>query len=172
MLKVEVRSLEEKDLVLREKGWAQALGIDLSPEFCVEPLEISCELSKSQGLISANGWVQGKMRLACVRCLKEFETVYKSFFEVHFRPKDPDAGVEEDFTNGEVEIVYFDGDVLDIADQIRQTVLLSVPMKVLCREDCRGLCAGCGADLNVDSCRCQEPPTDSRWSALKDWKPR
>jgi uncharacterized protein len=172
MLKVEMRFLEEKGLVLEEKGLARALGVELAPELCVEPLEIHCEISKSGDLISAKGWVKGKMRLVCDRCLKEFEKPYKSFFEARFQPRDPEkAETEEEITEGEVEIVYFDGDVLDIADQVRQAVLLSIPMRVLCWEDCRGLCGGCGADLNVEACRCSEPPHDSRWSALKNWKP-
>lgn len=170
MLKVELRTLENKDLVLEEKGWAQSLGIELNPEFCSAPLEIYCELTKSGDLISAKGWVCGVMRLKCDRCLKEYENRYKSFFEVHFRPQGEGESREEDIPTGQVEVIYFDGDVLDIADQIRQTILLSVPMRALCRDDCRGLCGGCGRDLNLDSCQCQDPPIDPRWDALRKYK--
>lgn len=171
MLQVELRSLEQEDLVLEEMECARELGLEFNPELCLDPLEIHCEISKNGQLISAKGWVKGKMRLSCDRCLKEFDSGFKSFFEVHYRPQ-PDESVEVDeaFPDGELEIVYFDGDILDIADQIRQTVLLSVPMRALCREDCRGLCGGCGADLNLESCRCTEPPIDPRWSALKNLK--
>ena len=145
MLKVELRTLEHEDLVLEEKGWAPALGIELSPELNPEPLEVHCELSKNGDMISAKGWVKGKMLLACDRCLKEFESDYKSFFEIHYRPQfeeGPDS--EEIYSEMEYEVVYFEGDLLDIADQIRQTILLSVPMRALCRDDCRGICGGCG----------------------------
>lgn len=172
MLKVELRSLEHEDLVLEERDWAQALGIELTPELCQEPLEIYCELTKSGDLISAKGWVRGKMLLECDRCLKAFESGFKSFFEVHYRPQceEPSLEEEEELPESQLEVVYFAGDMLDIADQIRQTVLLSVPMRALCREDCRGLCGGCGRNLNVESCQCQEPPTDHRWDALKKLK--
>ncbi len=171
MLKVELRSLEQEDLVLEEKDWAQALGIELAPELCREPLEIYCELSKSGDLVSAKGWVQGKMLLECDRCLKEFESRFKSFFEVHYRAQCEESTSEEESPpEGQLEVVYFEGDILDIADQIRQTVLLSVPMRALCRDDCRGLCGGCGRDLNVESCQCQEPPADPRWDALRKLK--
>jgi uncharacterized protein len=56
---------------------------------------------------------------------------------------------------------------IDITGEIRDTVLLTLPMKVLCSEDCRGLCAGCGANLNSESCRCAAPPADPRWEALR-----
>lgn len=171
MLKVELRSLEQEDLVLEENDWAQALGIELTPELCRGPLEIYCELSKNGDLVSAKGWVQGKMLLECDRCLKEFENHFKSFFEVHYRSQIEEGISEEDTPlEGQFEVVYFEGDILDIADQIRQTVLLSVPMRALCRYDCRGLCGGCGSDLNVEFCKCQEPPTDPRWDALKKLK--
>ncbi|HJT23968.1 MAG TPA: YceD family protein, partial [bacterium] len=130
MLKVELRSLEREDLVLEEKDWAQALGIELTPELSREPLEIYCELSKNGDVVSAKGWVQGKMILECGRCLKGFESCFKSFFEVHYRPQceETTAETEDELPEGQFEVVYFDGDILDIADQIRQTVLLSVPM--------------------------------------------
>ena len=171
MLKVELRSLEKEDLVLEETEWAQSLGIELTAELSREPLAVYCELTKSGDLVSAKGWVKGRMLLTCGRCLKEFETPYKSFFEVHYRPQSEGNPEEGDGPlEGEVEIVYFEGEILDIGDQIRQTVLLSVPMRALCREDCRGLCASCGRDLNVDPCDCTEPPADSRWDALKSFK--
>jgi uncharacterized protein len=77
---------------------------------------------------------------------------------------------DEVFPEGEFEIVYFEGDLLDVADQVRQTVLLSVPMRALCKEDCRGLCGICGCDLNLSSCGCSEPPPDPRWDALRKLK--
>lgn len=172
MLKVELRSLEHEDLILEETGCAQALGIELTPELSQEPLEVHCELSKSGDLISAKGWVKGKMHLACDRCLKPIENDFKSFFEIHYRPQ-PEELLEEgeEFPEEEVDVVYFVGDLLDVADQIRQTVLLSVPMRALCKDDCQGLCGGCGKDLNIDQCHCAESPSDSRWSKLKNWKP-
>lgn len=172
MLRVELRSLEQEDLVLEESGWAQALGIDLEPSLCHLPLEIYCELSKSGDLVSAKGWVKGSMLLTCDRCLREFESPYKSFFEIHYRSQAAEEETEPDevFPEGEFEVVYFEGDLIDVADQIRQTVLLSVPMRALCREDCKGLCGGCGKDLNAGTCQCSEPPSDPRWDALKKFK--
>jgi len=171
MLKVEMRSLEREDLVLEECGWAQALGIELNPELSCEPMEVHCEVSKNGDLVLARGWVKGKMLLLCDRCLQEFENGYKSYFEIHYRSKPEEIeGDPEEFPEDQVEIVYFDGDLLDIADQIRQTVLLSVPMRALCKEDCKGLCSRCGTNLNVEKCQCAEPPPDARWDALKNLK--
>jgi uncharacterized protein len=175
MLKVELRSLEQAEVIVQDRGLAPVLGLDLEPELSPEPLEIYCQLSKFEDLILAKGWVKGKMLLTCDRCLAKFESGYKSFFELHYRPQveeAPETDEEEALADGAVETVYFEGDIIDIADQIRQTVLLSVPMRALCRDDCRGLCGSCGCNLNVESCQCSGPSTDSRWSALKNWKPQ
>ena len=175
MLKVELRSLELEEVVLQEVDLAPVLGVDLAPELSTGPLEICCRLSKTGDVILAKGWAKGKMLLSCDRCLQSFESGYKSYFEVNYRPqvdKKPESDDEEAMPDLSVETVYFEGDVLDVADQIRQTVLLSVPMRALCREDCRGLCGGCGVNLNVDSCQCTGKPTDDRWAKLKNWKPQ
>jgi uncharacterized protein len=174
MLKVELRALEQEDLILDETGVAETLGIELTPEFSADPLEIHCQLSKNGDLILAHGWVKGKMFLSCDRCLGKFESVYKSYFETHYRrkPREDGSGGETEFPADQAETVYFEGEMLDIAEQVRQTVLLSAPMRSLCREDCRGLCGGCGADLNVDKCRCAGPSADSRWDLLRGWKPK
>ena len=173
MLKVRLRSLEKDDFVLQEKGLARDLGLDLDPELCQEPLEIYCKFSKTVDLVSTKGWVKGKMLLTCDRCLKEFESPYQSFFETLYRPNPreyPKGAEEKAPLLDDEEIISFDGEILDISDQVRQTVVLSVPMRALCREDCLGLCGGCGRDLNLESCQCQEPPADSRWEALRKIK--
>jgi uncharacterized protein len=61
--------------------------------------------------------------------------------------------------------------VLDLSETVREELILSVPEYVLCRDDCRGLCPGCGQDLNVRSCGCQ-PSKDSRWSPLEGLRQR
>jgi uncharacterized protein len=172
MLKVELRSLDKGDVVLDKKGLPEALGIELNPELIHEPLETHCEVTQSGESILVKGWVAGRMFLPCDRCLKKFERDFKSFFEVHYSHRDdsqaPDE--EEELAPEDMETVFFDGETLDLGDQVRQTVLLTVPMRVLCKEECRGLCPRCGCDRNQESCECTDLPGDSRWESLKKWK--
>jgi uncharacterized protein len=173
MLTVELRALDREEVVIHEKGWVSSLGIDMEPGLIASPCEIYCQVSKGGGLISAKGWVAGKLKLICDRCVKSFEQEYKSFFEVHYRPGSeavPEETPEKVLSPGEMETVYFEGETLDIGEQVRQTLLLSIPMRSLCREDCLGLCAHCGCDLNLETCKCSGSPPDQRWDALKNWK--
>jgi uncharacterized protein len=71
------------------------------------------------------------------------------------------------------EYVYFQGSDfrVDITEPIRQVLILAVPLKPLCAETCRGLCASCGANLNETGCDCKRDNTDPRWEGLKGFLP-
>jgi uncharacterized protein len=93
----------------------------------------------------------------------------KRKFDLLYRPLGVDSGREEmSVTGAEAEISYYQGEGLLLEDAVREQVLLAVPLKVICREDCKGLCPHCGANLNLEQCSCSEPVEDPRWTALKD----
>ncbi len=79
----------------------------------------------------------------------------------------------ERLKDDETEIGFFDGEGLFLADVLKEQVLLALPLKVICRSDCRGLCPSCGANLNHEECRCETHATDPRLAPLarlkQDW---
>jgi uncharacterized protein len=86
-----------------------------------------------------------------------------------YRPLGTDAGNEElSVTVAEAEVGYYQGDGLVLEDVLREQVLLAVPLKVVCREDCKGLCPTCGKNRNTEPCSCAATLGDPRWSALKE----
>jgi uncharacterized protein len=90
-------------------------------------------------------------------------------FDLLYRPQGTDAGREEiSVTSAEAEISYYKGEGLLLEDALREQVLLALPLKVICRENCKGLCPQCGKNLNTEQCSCAETMEDPRWSALKD----
>ena len=90
-------------------------------------------------------------------------------FDLLYRPQGSDAGKEElSVTAAEAEVGYYQGEGLLLEDVLREQVLLALPLKAICRDDCRGLCPHCGKNLNLEQCDCAEPMEDPRWSALKD----
>jgi uncharacterized protein len=136
------------------------------------PRDVRAEVSKSGESYMARGWVTGTMHLPCNRCLKDYDSPFKSDFEAHYLNRQDAGSPATGKSWEETETVLYDGDSIDLADEVRQAIELSIPTRALCREDCRGLCPSCGADLNQESCRCPDPPRDNRWAALKDFKPR
>ena len=93
----------------------------------------------------------------------------QSSFDLLFRPLGIDQGSSERSINtAETEIGYYQEGGLLLEDVLREQVLLSLPAKTLCREDCKGLCPRCGRDLNSEPCACDTAPADPRWTALSD----
>jgi uncharacterized protein len=95
-------------------------------------------------------------------------------FDLFYRPMKSMTDEEEARLKlDDTEIAFFDGDGLFLADVLAEQVLLAIPMKVICRSDCRGLCPHCGANLNTDECRCETHAADSRLAPLarlkQDW---
>ena len=87
----------------------------------------------------------------CARCLKEVRIKLRAPIDAEFvhrpDPEDPDQ-------------YSYDASVLDLTDAIKDALVLELPLRFLCREDCKGLCPRCGADLNLGSCTCQEGDDD------------
>jgi len=119
--------------------------------------------------IRLNGKLSTSVEVACARCLEPVVQKVKRDFDLLYRPLGADAGREETSVSGtEAEISYYQGEGLLLEDVLREQVLLAVPLKAICSEDCKGLCPQCGTNLNVTKCSCAEPVEDARWSALKD----
>jgi uncharacterized protein len=119
--------------------------------------------------IRLNGELATRLELPCARCLEPVVQDVTRKFDLLYRPLGTDAGNEElSVTAAEAEVGYYQGEGLLLEDAIREQVLLSVPLKVVCREDCKGLCPSCGKNRNTDPCSCARPFADPRWSALKE----
>jgi uncharacterized protein len=116
---------------------------------------------------------QGRFEALCARCLDPVEHQLSGQFDLLFRPTGADGGASEhSITTSETEIGYYQKDGVLLEDVLREQVLLSLPAKTLCREDCKGLCPHCGRHLNSEACACNETVTDPRWSALSSLRTR
>ncbi len=115
------------------------------------------------------GELSTSLELLCARCLEPVVRDVARSFDLLYRPRGSDAGHEElSVTQAEADVGYYTGDGVLLEDVLREQVLLTVPLKVVCREECKGLCPQCGQNLNQGACACPEPPDEERWSALKD----
>jgi uncharacterized protein len=119
--------------------------------------------------IRVRGDYSGRFETPCARCVEPVEHAQQGSFDLLYRPIGVDAaGAERAISTSETEIGYYNGDGLVLEDVLREQVLLSLPEKTLCRADCRGLCPGCGRNLNTEQCSCESTEVDTRWSALSD----
>ena len=123
--------------------------------------------------IRLRGRLSTGLELQCARCLEPVKQDVEREFELLYRPLGADAGRDElSVTAAEAEIGYYQGDGILLEDVLREQVLLALPLKVTCREDCKGLCPHCGKNLNEEQCSCSVPMEDPRWAALKEIRDR
>jgi uncharacterized protein len=123
--------------------------------------------------IRLRGRIRAGLELQCARCLDAVPQEVNREFELLYRPLGADAGRDElSVTDAEAEIGYYQGEGILLEDVLREQILLALPLKVTCREDCKGFCPQCGKNLNQEQCSCQVPHEDPRWAALKEVRSR
>jgi uncharacterized protein len=114
--------------------------------------------------------VETALELDCGRCLESFTLPVQSVFRytlVPARDDDDEEAQEADLADEDISFGYYQDDMIDLDTLVYEQILLQVPMKPLCVESCRGLCARCGASLNTESCECSPGAVDHRLEALK-----
>jgi uncharacterized protein len=117
--------------------------------------------------IRLRGNFSGRFQVPCARCVEPVEIPLAADFDLIFRPAGADTeAAERSITAPETEIGYYLKDSLLLEDVLREQVLLSLPVRTLCKPDCKGLCQRCGANRNSQTCTCEEGPNDPRWEAL------
>ena len=142
-------------------------------------LSVSCKMERIDKVINLSGNIRYQYYPVCDRCLEKIDRsnvlpikltllpLYETKRQNKFEKES-----EDDFAKEDLGFGYYEGDSFDLAEIIREQVILSIPMKMLCDENCKGLCATCGADLNKNKCSCDKSKTDNRWAALAQLKPK
>jgi len=140
----------------------------------LQPLDVRATAELVAGEIRISGALHTRLEFVCARCLDTVLEELNRDFDLYYRPMATIAREEEvRLRVDDTEIAFFRGDGLFLADVLAEQVLLALPMKVICRSDCRGLCPHCGANLNTDDCRCETHAADPRLAPLarlkQDW---
>ncbi|HXP08611.1 MAG TPA: DUF177 domain-containing protein [Acidobacteriaceae bacterium] len=116
---------------------------------------------------------QGNFEMPCARCLDPVAYRLEEQFDLLFRPTGVDAAAAEHaISTSDTEIGYYEGGRLAVEDVLREQVLLSLPARALCQQECKGLCPSCGRNRNTEVCDCDRTQVDARWTALADLRSR
>lgn len=122
-------------------------------------IEVLGEVINNGRFLVVDGKITATARLICTRCLKEFSHLLDIPFSERFSDKAED--LMDDEVNG------YSGDEIDIAEAVRETLLLAEPLKAVCSKECLGLCQKCGCDRNINPCSCEQEIIDPRLAALQ-----
>ena len=151
-------------------------------------LAVGLDLRAVERTICVTGVVEGTAVRQCVRCLKEFDDPVAFSVRVAYeremraapsaskrddpRKKKAALEVEGEPEEQNDELYYYVGDHLELAPMLREQLILASPMHPLCAEECLGLCARCGKDLNEGPCRCAAEPTGGPFQVVRGTKSR
>ena len=154
MLTISIKGIDNAGKTFSGEVFPEVLHLDtLSDEISfVKPIEYSLHVSEvSEGILVA-GTISAKVEVSCGRCLEPFEFKLKLNDVCHFL---------ENATT----------DILDVTEGLREDILISLPAKFVCDDECEGLCRACGANMNTEPCKCDLASLDSEtesspWDAL------
>ena len=125
------------------------------------PVKLDLVLTNTNNTIVVEGDISAKLRLACGNCLDIFTfPVRAEFSEIYYNEG------QEELHAGEGHIPY-SGDKLDLTTEVIKSIIIALPMRIVCRQDCKGLCPVCGVNRNRENCSCAPDTVDPRLEVLK-----
>jgi uncharacterized protein len=131
------------------------------------PLQVDASAELVDSEIRIRGHLGTRLEASCDRCLGPVEIPVDRDFDLFYRPMKAIAREEEiEVSEAELEIGFYSGDGIQLADVVTEQVILAMPMKVICQPGCLGLCPTCGADRNCQACGCPERQADSPFALL------
>lgn len=131
----------------------------------LEPVQVSIKMENTGRILAGFGMVHTAINLVCSRCLKDIE--YELNAPINVIVDSRSEHKEE--TEEHLLELHDNGDV-DLSSSVEEAILFNLPLIPLCKDDCLGLCSGCGVDLNTQQCRCEQQEIDPRWQKLKELK--
>jgi len=152
------RRVNSNALKIREEDW-ESQGDLLFELF----------LQGNAGKTLVEGSFAAGITFNCHRCLERTSLDLRRSFHLTYVARDTAGSSKEEIelSANELEVAYLDGQFLSLQEMLREQIYLALPMKLLCKTDCRGLCIHCGADLNEVECACPTEQIDLRWITLK-----
>ena len=131
-----------------------------------KPTQVHLHVSRGMETFMVDGSIHYTTTGECCRCLKPVEQVLEAGMRLLLQRKQASEEELEAVEDQQFEILDPGAREIDLKSFIREEIILELPQRVYCEEDCKGLCPQCGFDLNKGLCSCSKEPGDSRWAAL------
>lgn len=165
---------------IREQPFRWQETVTIEPEVLQQPDLLALGPVSWRGQISfvdpgyfLSAHLSYEQQLACTRCLQPVTQPIEADVELLLLAHGEHAGAGEyELAERDMSVVHVEGEAVDLRPLLIEQLQLNVPMRVLCRPDCAGLCPVCGTDRNLATCDCEAAPADPRWAALAALKSR
>ena len=173
-LKISVLTIPEEGLnfVFSEdgKGFKECFRNIDPPDFNLRKVDVTCQIMKTSSTIFIRGHLSLLLGINCGRCLEDINVPLGDDFAYTLVPEKPETKEIIELEAEELEISFYQGDFIDLTPIICEQIILQIPIKPLCSEECKGLCPHCGTNLNIATCNCDTQFVDDRLAVLKNIK--
>jgi uncharacterized protein len=169
---IDIEDLKPEALHVRHEYGSGELKFEHDDASLLAPVLVEFTLTHQGRELQIEGAVSTEMRRLCSRCLRECRYPLSTRFALSYLPQPALTGRDEEIElkDRDLAVGFYDGIRLDVDLMSLEQIELSMPMKFLCSDDCRGLCPKCGANLNITRCDCRTEATDSRLAALLEFR--
>lgn len=133
----------------------------------VTPIMYDLKIGKMGEDFRVSGKIHGSLSLSCARCLEEFLYSIDTELDIELLPRPKDLASELELGDEEMDVYYFEGDEVDLDPYVYEEVVLSIPIRALCSDACKGMCPQCGKNLNREECQCERPGASLLGEKLK-----
>lgn len=169
-MRIELEKLEAASNRFRHVYEPEEIILDEEHARLIQQPEIEGSASRKGNEARLRGTIRASAEVDCDRCLKAVTIPVKIDFDVTYVPLEDyrSSGAAAELQEDDLSLAVFDGEAIDVDELVREQLLLALPARALCREECKGLCPNCGADRNTDAvCACEQKDIDPRWAGLK-----
>jgi uncharacterized protein len=162
-MKIRVSDIREDGLTVANVGDFPAPFTD--PSWTLDGVALHLVVDGQDVLVT--GEIDATVPLTCGRCLEEFRVPVRAIVDTRYVPR-PTTADDHELAADDLDLDFYDHDELNLDALVETETTLALPMKPLCRPDCRGLCPVCGGNRNVTPCACEQRSPDPRLAALRD----
>ncbi len=168
-MRVELGSLEGKGSKFAHGYAPGELVLDDDRIALTQPPGVFGRIIRKGNEVVVEGQLTAVIQVECDRCLRPVTLPIQSEFAVEFVTTEAYKALEvSELGEEDLALSVFDGEFIDVDEIVAEQLMLAVPSQAICRADCKGLCAVCGADRNLNECDCKATEMDPRWSTLKE----
>jgi uncharacterized protein len=173
-MRIIIKELEFGPVQLTGEVAPEILNMDPNEVILEEPVKVTVAAEKHPLGIRVQGSYSAVEHVPCARCLETYQVEARQDFDLFYQPHQTNRPItgEIELKENDTDVSFFWGDGIEVGDILREQILLNLPMKSVCREDCLGLCPHCGKNRNLEACDCESVLLDPRLEPLLKIKHR
>ncbi len=167
-MRIEVEELTEAGQAFAHTYAPGELSLEDEYVHLAEGAAVEGRASRKNEEVRLRGKIRARVEATCDRCLRSLAVPIEVDFDTIYVPLASEAGMTEnvELQAEDLRSTVYEGDAVEVDELVREQILLALPTRLLCDEECKGLCPRCGADLNSQACSCEQHEVDPRWAGL------